>query len=135
MQPRWGLWAGVLAGLLAGPSLAATDDTVLRRVQQLEDKVQYMDDLEQELNLLKRRIEVEEEAKAAKGPQPVIGAGPDGFFLQSADRKWVLKLRGYYQADTRWYPGTASAARSTRSCSGACARSSRARSPSGSTSA
>jgi phosphate-selective porin OprO/OprP len=88
-----------------GAARAATDDAVLRRIQELEDKVQYMGDLEQELALLKRRVEVKEEAEAAKGPQPQIGAGPDGFFLQSADRKWVLKLRGYTQADSRWYQG------------------------------
>jgi phosphate-selective porin OprO/OprP len=56
------------------------------------------------VKLLKRRVEVKEETEASKGPAPLIGAGPDGFFLSSADKKWVLKLRGYYQADTRWYP-------------------------------
>jgi phosphate-selective porin OprO/OprP len=96
----------VLGAWLATPAAAgAADDAVLRRLQELEDKVQYMDDLEQEVALLKRRVEVKEEAEAAKGPAPLIGAGPDGFFLSSADRKWVLKLRGYAQADSRWYGG------------------------------
>lgn len=102
------IWMAVIGfaalGAAAGRSDAATDQAVLERLKQLEDKVQYVDDLEQELGLLRRRMEVEEEAKAAKGPQPQIGAGPDGFFLQSADKKWVFKLRGYYQADSRWYP-------------------------------
>lgn len=103
----WRLRAGVLAGALALPfaAVAATDEAVLKRLQELEDKVQYMGDLEQEVKLLKRRVEVKEEAEAAKGPAPLIGAGPDGFFLSSADKKWVLKLRGYYHADSRWYPG------------------------------
>jgi phosphate-selective porin OprO/OprP len=84
---------------------AASDEAVLKRLQELEDKVQYMSDLEQEVQLLKRRVEVEEEAAAARGPAPIIGAGPDGFFLSSSDRKWILRLRGYYQADARFYPG------------------------------
>lgn len=100
--------AGVLAAVLASSapaSAAPQDDAVLQRLKELEDKVQYMGDLEQELALLKRRVEVKEEAEAARGPQPQVGAGPDGFSLQSADRKWVLKLRGYTQADSRWYQG------------------------------
>ena len=102
-------WRQIVAGALGALALplaayAATDDAILKRLQELEDKVQYMGDLEQEVALLKRRVEVKEEAEAGKGPAPLIGAGPDGFFLSSADRKWVLKLRGYYQADTRWYP-------------------------------
>jgi phosphate-selective porin OprO/OprP len=102
----WRKAIGIAAGALALPLAvqAATDDAVLRRLQELEDKVQYMNDLEQEVKLLKRRVEVKEETEASKGPAPLIGAGPDGFFLSSADKKWVMKLRGYYQADTRWYP-------------------------------
>jgi len=94
-----------LAVALAPLAAQAADDAVLQRLRELEDKVQYMNDLEREVQLLKRRVEVKEEAEAAKGPAPLIGAGPDGFFLSSADRKWVLKLRGYYHADARFYPG------------------------------
>ena len=103
----WRLGAGLVAAALAWPAVAPaeTDPALLKRLQELEDKVQYMGDLEQQVKLLERRVEVKEEAEAAKGPSPIVGAGPDGFFLSSADKKWVLKLRGYYQADARFYPG------------------------------
>jgi phosphate-selective porin OprO and OprP len=103
---RWRRAIGIAAGAVALPlaAHAATDEAVLKRLQELEDKVQYMGDLEQEVAVLKRRVEVKEETEANKGPAPLIGAGPDGFFLSSADKKWVLKIRGYYQADGRFYP-------------------------------
>jgi len=103
---RWRKAIGLAVGALA-LSIAAqaeTDEAVMKRLQELEDKVQYMGDLEQEVAVLKRQVEVKEEADAQKGPAPLIGAGPDGFFLSSADKKWVLRIRGYYQADGRFYP-------------------------------
>ncbi|RIL03431.1 MAG: porin [Proteobacteria bacterium] len=95
---------GAAVGALFGAGVArAVDDAVLQRLEELEDEVQSMNGLQQEVQLLKRRLEVKEEAEAAKGPGPLIGAGLDGFFLSSADRKWIVKLRGYAQSDSRWY--------------------------------
>ena len=82
-----------------------THAELLERIEKLEDQSVYVKDLEQEVQLLKRQIEVKEEAEAGKGPSPVIGAGPDGFFLQSADKNFVIKLRGYTQLDTRSFFG------------------------------
>jgi phosphate-selective porin OprO/OprP len=59
--------------------------------------------LERELALLKRKLEVQEELAASRPPQPVVGAGPDGFFLRSPDAKYQLRLRGYTQLDSRWF--------------------------------
>ncbi|MGZ8717148.1 MAG: porin [Gaiellaceae bacterium] len=80
-----------------------TNAELLERIKKLEDQSVYVKDLEQEVQLLKRQLEVEEEAAASKGPAPVIGAGPDGFFLQSADKNFVIKLRGYTQLDSRFF--------------------------------
>ena len=33
----------------------------------------------------------------------MVGAGTDGFFLQSADTAFQVKLRGYTQLDSRWF--------------------------------
>ncbi len=100
----WRKAIGIAVGAVALPlaAHAATDEAVLKRLQELEDKVQYMGDLEQEVAVLKRRVDVKDEE--ASKPAPLIGAGPDGFFLSSADKKWVLKIRGYYQADGRFFP-------------------------------
>jgi len=73
---------------------------------QATDRVEVLDRvqaLEQELALLKRKLEVQEEATAAKGPSPVVGAGPDGFFLRSPDAKYQIRFRGYTQFDSRWF--------------------------------
>ena len=48
---------------------------------------------------------MKDEAAASKGPPPVIGAGPDGFFLQSPDKNFVIKFRGYTQLDSRFCLG------------------------------
>ena len=54
--------------------------------------------LEQEVSLLRRKLEVQEEAPGrARRPQPLVGAGADGFFLRSADKKYDIRLRGYTQ--------------------------------------
>jgi phosphate-selective porin OprO/OprP len=61
--------------------------------------------LEQELATVKRKLEVKEEADDAKAKvTPIVGAGKDGFFLRSPDGKsFQFRLRGYLQADTRWF--------------------------------
>lgn len=63
-----------------------------------------VESLEQTVSLLKRQAEAKDEAEASKGPQPILGAGPDGFYLQSADKKsFVLRLRGYVQTQGRFF--------------------------------
>jgi phosphate-selective porin OprO/OprP len=92
---RPSLAAALAAVVLAAPSSArAADDETEARIESLE----------QELATLKRKLEVKEEADAAKAAQtPIVGAGSDGFFLRSPDGKsFQLRLRGYTQADTRW---------------------------------
>lgn len=54
----WLVFGLASAGIAVPHPARAADDAILRRLQELEDKVQYMDDLEQEVKLLRRRIEV-----------------------------------------------------------------------------
>jgi phosphate-selective porin OprO and OprP len=59
--------------------------------------------VEQEVQILKRKLEVQEEDTAQKASRTATaGAGPDGFFLKSPDGKFQIKLRGYTQFDSRW---------------------------------
>ena len=63
-----------------------------------------LDALDQQIRVTQRLAEIErektiEEAKAA----PRVTAGREGFSLQSADKAFQLKLRGYTQADGRFY--------------------------------
>jgi len=68
--------------------------------QALRERVES---LEQTVALLKRQAEVREELESGKSPQPLIGAGPDGFFLQSADKAYQIRFRGYVQADAHFF--------------------------------
>ena len=66
-----------------------------------------VDELEQQILVLKRLRELEGDsiAAAAKDKATVTASGKDGFSIKSADGKYVLKLRGYAQADGRFYGG------------------------------
>jgi len=66
-----------------------------------------VDDLEQQIRVLKRLRELEADslASAAKNKASVTASGKDGFSIKSADGMYVLKLRGYAQADGRFYGG------------------------------
>jgi len=85
----------LLLGWLPAPAPRAQEDRAA-----LEQRV---DELEHELALVKRKLEVQDETAASKGPQPTITAGMDGFSLRSADSAWVLRLRGYTQFDGRFF--------------------------------
>lgn len=61
-------------------------------------------ELEQQLNILKRQLEIDKEAAAEKSKTaPVFSAGASGFTFRSADTNFVLKVRGYVQADGRFF--------------------------------
>lgn len=78
------------AGSDTGPSLAA-------RVGELEQQIRILQRL--------RELAADSAAAAAKERQSVTANAKDGFSLKSADGKYVLKLRGYFQADGRFFSG------------------------------
>lgn len=61
--------------------------------------------LEAEVKILKRQLEVKKEDEVKKVEEaPVITASPkDGFSIKSADESFRLKIRGYVQADGRFF--------------------------------
>ncbi len=75
---------------------AETDiQSLLQRIEELEQKVKIQD----------RKRELSEEAAAEKAKTaPTASIGASGFQIRSADTNFVLKLRGYVQADARFYP-------------------------------
>src|SRR5688572_5143742 len=84
---------GTLGIGLISPASAQSDD--------LKSKVQ---DLEQQLKILQRQIELQNETSVEKEKStPIISAGANGFSFRSPDTNFVLKLRGYVQADSRWF--------------------------------
>lgn len=89
-----------LGALLAFPAGAQDAD--------LKTKVE---ELEQELRIVKRQLELDKEAATEKSrTAPVLSAGANGFSFRSADTNFVMKIRGYVQADARFYPDDAAAA-------------------------
>jgi phosphate-selective porin OprO and OprP len=59
--------------------------------------------LDQQLRTVERRRELEAETAMAQAKTaPVLGAGPEGFFLRSSDNAFRFSLRGQIQADGRF---------------------------------
>jgi phosphate-selective porin OprO and OprP len=87
--------AVLIAGVLAGPPTRAQQAT------NIEDR---LNQLEQEIRILKRQKELDQEAAQQKAKEtPIITAGKDGFALKSPDGNFVLNLKGQLQVDSRWY--------------------------------
>lgn len=89
-----------VVGLLAA-TLAATAHGQQTNVDQ------RLEQLEQEIRILKRQRELDQEDAQQKTQEkakttPILKAGADGFTIQSADTNFVLRLRGYAQVDGRF---------------------------------
>jgi phosphate-selective porin OprO/OprP len=97
----------VITAVAGGVNLFA-DDTNAAPTGTIDQKIEQLD---QEIRILKRQRELDQEQARLQADQaaqkaktaPIIAAGPDGFSLKSADGNFVLKLRGYAQADGRFY--------------------------------
>jgi len=97
------LAACVGLGLLCArpPASAASPTPPEDENQALRERVES---LEQTVSLLQRQQEARDEAEAGKAGQPLFGAGPDGFFIQSADKKsFKIRFRGYVQAQGQFF--------------------------------
>jgi phosphate-selective porin OprO/OprP len=87
----------VVCALLAG-ALALSGRAEQTNIEQ------RLDELEQEIRILKRQRELDQEATEQKSKEtPVISAGKEGFALKSPDGNVVLRLKGQLQVDSRWY--------------------------------
>jgi phosphate-selective porin OprO and OprP len=65
---------------------------------------QRLEELDQEIRILKRQRELEQEAaETAKKATPIVKASDKGFSLESADGQNVIQLRGLLQVDYRDY--------------------------------
>jgi phosphate-selective porin OprO/OprP len=67
-----------------------------------------VDDLDQQIRILQRLRELaaDSAAAAAKDKVTPTASAKDGFSLKSADGKYTLRFRGYFQSDGRLFPGT-----------------------------
>jgi phosphate-selective porin OprO/OprP len=90
------LWAQQNGAAVTLPSDSMASLT--ERVNELDQQVRILNRL--------REISADSAAQAAKDKQSVTANGKDGFSLKSADGKYALRLRGYFQSDGRFYPST-----------------------------
>jgi phosphate-selective porin OprO and OprP len=66
-----------------------------------------VDDLDQKIRVLQRLRELAaDSAAAAKDKVTATAGAKDGFSLKSADGRYTLRFRGYFQSDSRMYPST-----------------------------
>jgi phosphate-selective porin OprO and OprP len=94
---RVGVVLALVVGLTlarAGSAQTASDQAAL---------AQRVTELEEELALVKRQLEVSSETRAAKAPEAIALAGSDGFGLRSADSSWIVRLRAYAHFDGRFF--------------------------------
>jgi phosphate-selective porin OprO/OprP len=129
----------LIAGLGAGASevRAQEGDTaeiirqLQKRVEELEQKVRNlesgkgqgtqtndaqrkMETLEQQVKVLERKRELDQEAEAEKAKSlPTVSLGMNGLIVRSADTNFLMNLHGYVQADGRFYVNENSAAKDT----------------------
>ena len=63
-----------------------------------------LDELEQQVKVLQRNRELDAETSETRNKEtPRITLGSSGLSISSADSDFVFKVRGYVQADSRWY--------------------------------
>src|ERR1051325_2539831 len=93
----------VIAALLSAPTgygLAEDQNDELNRLKQ------QLQQLDQKVRILERNKELEAEASEAKArTQPSVTLGAGGLSVNTADTNFLLKIRGYVQADSRTFLG------------------------------
>jgi phosphate-selective porin OprO and OprP len=95
---HWNI-ALLIAGLVAAPKADAVDTA--EEIRLLREQIQQLD---QKVKILERKTELDSEAaETRKSETPRVSAGAGGFSISSADTNFVLKLRGYVQADGRHF--------------------------------
>jgi phosphate-selective porin OprO/OprP len=90
-------WTVAAAAAALAPFAAADADVTVEELQQ------RLDEQEQKIRVLERRLERQDKSAAAvKETAPVVSAGTRGFSLRSADSDYQLKLRGVLHVDGRY---------------------------------
>jgi phosphate-selective porin OprO and OprP len=94
---HWHKIAVVTAVITLPLSGVSADQTIGELKKQIED-------LDQKIRIIERKAEVETEQRTGGAKEsPRLTAGASGFSFSSADTNFLLKVRGYVQADARFY--------------------------------
>jgi phosphate-selective porin OprO and OprP len=122
----------IIGAQIATQPLRADDTNALviiqqlqKRIEALEQKVQTLErsresapettdakakqrveELDQKVGILERNREVDQEIAAEKSKgAPTVSLGANGLVVRSADSNFVMNVHGYAQVDGRFYPG------------------------------
>src|SRR5690606_33545121 len=117
------LWMLILLQVLSGSAMAQGGNpgalenelnALKARVSELEARLQLyrteapqekIDELDQQIRILQRQRELDKEETEAKEKKlPVLNVGAKGFSIASPEEDFLLRFRGYLQADGRFYP-------------------------------
>lgn len=91
----------IIAALLSAQSGYVLADDVTDELRRLKEQIQ---ELNRKVQALERNKEIENAASEAKAKTaPLVSAGSGGVVVSSAETNFVLKLRGYIQADARFF--------------------------------
>lgn len=112
-----GVWRVVGAVILWGTAVGAGQQVSAQQngVTPLElagdsavSLAQRVDELDQQIRILNRlrELAVDSVTAAAKDKVTTTAGAKDGFSLKSADGRYTLRFRGYFQSDGRLFPGT-----------------------------
>ncbi len=104
---RRGISRSILVGGIVGmaPRAVAQQAVSSETSLLLEDRI---NELDQQIRVLQRLRELAADSAAAgaKDKVTVTAGAKDGFSLKSADDKYLLRFRGYFQSDGRLFPST-----------------------------
>ena len=102
---RWSWYAAVVGGFLGVDGSLRAEEPVGESQPPARPPIEeQVESLDQKIRSLERSLELEREAEQAKSKDaPVIGVGAEGFFLKSQSGSFQLKIRGYLQADARFF--------------------------------
>src|SRR6185436_17715140 len=93
---RWMVVAALLAQ--GGNAVAQAEPDELQKLKQ------QIQELDQKVRILERNQELEGEAAAAKAQTlPTVNLGACGLSVSTGDSNFTLKVRGYLQADARFF--------------------------------
>ncbi len=99
-----------VAAKLAGTDASAQTDNTGTNVD-LPALLQRLDQLEQQVKVLQRNREVDQEAATEKAKAlPTVTLGGDGLVIRSGDSNFTSFIHGYAQVDGRFYTGDNNAA-------------------------
>lgn len=116
LTPSLAALAGLVSGGFTAPALAQPADTATPAEAAApppappvgEDLRARIDEIDQRSRIVERRLELADEAAAAKAKEAAsVTATDKGFTIVSADKSTVLKLRGVFQTDGRLFIGDA----------------------------